>query len=404
MAKEQRPLLSFDLKAATVSSKNTSIDPRSIPKAFEFTRCKHYQPIGGGPFAPEPFHVLNGEDGPPNKSHADALECVGSDYDQYTDSNGPCDACFRVMCHNPPTGDKTRRARITELRKNGPSLIGVNGHLERMNAWIHLSGAVLFFAFATARPLILDTASIAGILSTITSAVVMVTFLVSTGYHALGTIGRLAPIMRTLDHGAIYVALACATVTDTAVTTFDFKDVPWQTPVDAIGVAALLLAFFCYRRVVLPPSETVVAWGSCKLGLFRLQHADKDHSALRSSGYVILSFGFISLIPATFQNLTYDMARVLIIGNTISVLLLVGGLLLDNVLVWPDVWYQSGRVPSTICHSKEMGCICTSHAWWHLLSLFSVVALTAGREIVIAHTLEGRAGSGSWSSGNIRFF
>ena len=156
-----------------------------------------------------------------------------------------------------------------------------NGHLERARAWVLLIGAAMFFAFATFRSLTgLDTVSTAGILSGITSAVVMVTFLVSTAYHCLGTIGDMMPFLRMLDHGSIYIALACATVTDTAVVTIDFLGAPWQTISDALFVAALLLVFFSYRRIVLPPSETAVAWGSCKLGLFRLQVTAPDRQPL----------------------------------------------------------------------------------------------------------------------------
>ena len=359
--------------------------------AFAFAH--EYRVVQSAPFPPDPFNILQGENAPPQESYENAIRCIGSEDDQYSESYGALDACWRVLFSNPPTGDAARRKRVRDMRLQN-SLIGVNGHLERANAWIHLTGAALFLVFATARPLFLNTVSVAGALSGITSAVVMITFLVSTAYHALGTLDALMPILRTLDHGSIYVALAVATVTDTAVVTLDFRNVPWQTISDAIFVAALLLVFFSYRRIVLPASATVVAWGSCKLGLFRLSHADKEHSAMRSSGYVILSFGFISLIPATVQNLSYEMAVILLVCNATSLLLLIGGLLLDNALVWPDSMYEEGKLPSCICHSKTFcnGILCNSHAIWHALSLLSVIILTTGREIVISATEETRVG------------
>ena len=399
---EGLPLLSLDLNPG-FSTRTGKPKPGAVAFAFaQPASCGHpgYQQIGGGPFQSPPFPLLKGKSAPPLSSHEKALQSIGSEEDQYTEQYNACDACTRVLFHNPPTGDAARRARVTAMRiKN--SLIGVNGHLERTNSWIHLIGALLFGIFAAIRsPVGLDVTSTSGVLSGITSAVIMVTFLVSTAYHTLGTIGDIMPFLRMLDHGAIYVALSVATVTDTAVVTMDFLNAPWQTVVDAIGVAAVLLVFFSYRRLVLPPSETIVAWGSCKLGLFRLQHADKDHSALRSSGYVILSFGFISLLPAAVHNLPYEMAAVLIACNGTSLLLLIAGLLLDNVLVWPDTLYEKGTLPSGICNSKKYGCLCNSHAIWHALSLFSVFLLTLGREIVITNTLPGRFGSPEWKGGD----
>ena len=391
--KESIPLLALDLTG-------TKRKPGAAAFAFaEPNKVCSIGTISGGPFPPEPFPLLQGESAPPQSSHKDALECLGTEDDQYTENQDGCDACVRVLCYNPPRGDKARRARIAAKRAAN-SYLGVNGHLERACAWIHVLGAVIFLVFATLRPITgFDITSTAGVLSGITAGVMMATFLISAAYHTVGTIGDLMPILRMMDHGIIYIALACATVTDTAVVTIDFLDVPWQTIADVMGVAFLLLFFFSYRRLVLPPSETVVAWGSCKLGLFRLQHGDKEHSALRSSGYVILSFGFICLLPAAVHNLPYELAVVLIICNTTSLAMLVAGLLLDNVLVWPDLWYQRGTLPSVKCHSTELGCICTSHAFWHLLSLMSVVLLTIGREICIANTLEGRYGSPAWKGG-----
>ena len=369
---------------------------KTVP-AFAFARdfAREYTIVNAAPLPPEPFHLLQGEGAAPKSSHEEAMRCVGTDDDQYTKNDGALDALLRVLFYNPPMGSEKDRERISASRMKY-SYLGPNGHLERANAWIHLVGALLFLVFATIRPLFLNTISTAGILSSITSAVVMLTFFVSTAYHSLGTLNGLMPLLRTLDHSSIYIALALATVTDTAVVTMDFKDVPWQTIFDVVVVAVLLLAFFSYRRIVLPASQTVIAWGSCKTGLFRLSHADNEHSALRSSGYVILSFGFISLIPTAIQNLSYDMAVVLLICNGASLIMLIAGLLLDNALVWPDKMYQNGKTPSCTCHSKRAGCICNSHAIWHLLSLVSVIVLTSGREVVILFTLEDRYGGKNW--------
>jgi len=372
--RETLPLLALDLRQALA---DRDINPHTFnsadkpgARAFSFVSepANTNNSVASGPFPPEPFPLLRGASAPPKVSPDNAISRIGTEDDQYSVDATPCDACTRVLCWNPPSGDANTLARVTKHRQDN-SLLGINGHLERSCAWTHLLGAIIFLIFATLRPLVgFDVTSTAGILSGITAAILMMTFLVSTTYHTLGTIGDLMPLLRMLDHGSIYIALACAAVTDTAVVTIDFLGVPWQTIVDAVGVAVLLLAFFSYRRLVLPPSETIIAWGSCKLGLFRLAHADKNHSALRSSGYVVLSFGFIALIPAAVNNLPHDMAVVLISCNVVSLLLLVGGLVLDNVLLWPDTWYMEGRLstpkgrlPSLRCHNTELGCIFTSN-------------------------------------------
>jgi hypothetical protein len=175
------------------------------------------------------------------------------------------------------------------------------------------------------------------------------------------------------------------------VVTLDFNDVPWQTTLDSVFVAVVVLCFFMYRRLVLPPEDTETAWGDCRLGLFRLSHADFEYSALRSSSYITLSFGFISLVPAALRNLPPLASGTLIVCNGISLTLLITGLLLDNVLIWPDKLYADAakrrtQKPGLLCHNTKCGCMMTAHAWWHVFSLASVLVLTIGREIAIEAT------------------
>lgn len=344
-----------------------------------------------------PLPELRGADAPPlvqpgrGGEWLEWLECEEVADEAY--STDLRSACIRVLCWNPPRVDRGGgRARV-EMQRRKFSFLGVTGHIERMNAFTHLFGTLLFLVFASVRPATaLDSASTAGKISTATSYLVALTFLVSTCFHTLGTVRWLAPIMRTFDHGAIDVALAAASTADLAVVTLGFADVPWQTVADAVCVAVVILAFFVYRRAVLPASATELEWGDCALGLFRRQHADFEHSALRSASYVTLSFGFLTVIPAAFANLTHFAAVSLVVANGTALLLLIAGLLLDNVLVWPDVIYNDarkrrGQKPWLFCHSTQCGCIVTSHAIWHVFTLVSVVLQTVGREIAIAETL-----------------
>ena len=343
-----------------------------------------------------PFPELRGADGPPlvqprpgDKPGEEGLECIGSDGDQY--STNWYDACWRVLISNPPKGNAERVARIRKSRTL--SFLGQKGHIERASAWTHLLGAFGFLLFALVRPATdLDSTSASGRLSTYTCAVLAITFAVSTGYHTLGTTRWLAPVARMFDHGAIDVALAVACTTDTSVVTLDFHDVPWQTIVDQCFVAVVILCFFVYRRLVLPAEDTEIGWGDCRLGLFRVSHADYEYSALRSSSYIVLAFGFISIIPTAVRNLTPTASYTLIVCNGVSLLLLMAGMFLDNVMMWPDILYEDAfkrrlQKPSWTCHNTGCGCIMTSHALWHVFSLVSVVTLTVGREVAISETV-----------------
>ena len=354
-------------------------------------------PSGGLPFVPlrtgaAPFTKL--DSAAPRRQMVDwasneNLICVESDDNAYTTEWW--DACFRVLLWNPPRGDVTRRARIATRRRDF-SLLGVTGHLERASAWVHLVGGVGFLTYAALRPAMgLDAASISGRLSVATSILIAVTFGVSVAFHTLGTVSWLAPTMRLFDHASIDICIAVAALTDMSIVTLDLRDVPWQTVADSIGVALVILCFFAYRRIVLPPEATQLTWGSCALGLFRLQHADFEYSPLRSASYVCLSFGFIQLLPAAWANLSYSASSTLVLCNAISLGLLIAGLLIDNLLIWPDVLLQDeakrlGKKPALLCYSTGCGCVMNSHGWWHVFSLVSVVVMTFGREVAIAAT------------------
>tara|TARA_Y100000748_G_scaffold153974_1_gene128781 strand:+ start:120 stop:1277 length:1158 start_codon:yes stop_codon:yes gene_type:complete len=324
----------------------------------------------------------------------DGLEMVGRAEDQYSvDQVG--EACWRVLCFNPPRGKTDAiKASIAKMRREF-SLLGENGHIERANAATHLLGAVLFAIFAAVRaPSGLDSSSTTGQLCTVSSVLVVVVMAVSTAYHTLSTVRELSPWVRMGDHGAIYISLGVATTTDAAIATLNFEDVPWQCMLDGALVAAVLLAFFLFRRMVLDPSWTEIGWGSCRMGLFRYQHSDFAYGATRSAGYLILSTTPVLISGTAHRNLESDAFLAVFLANTVSLGLLIAGLLLDNVLIWPDSLYaklaerrgvkEALKPPWCIpMHSQRIGCICSSHSLWHVLSLIAVIVQTAGREYAL---------------------
>ena len=385
-------------------------------------------PHGGPAFLPL---KLGGTGIAPSGAADQPIKCIESEEDQFTVFNA-WEAFRRVLCHNPPQSkDPATVARI-RARRSLPmpegSLLGPDGHIERMNAWTHIVGVLIFAIFSFVRPATaLDSESTAGVLSAVSSAIIVVTFGVSVLYHTLGTVRSLSPFMRMLDHSAIYVSLAAATTTDLAVVTLDFKEVPWQCSWDSVIVAGFLLAFFSYRRLVLPSEYTEIAWGSCRMGLFRFFHSDYSHSSFRSTGYLLLSLGFVQLLPVAVRNLDPVSAAAIVSCNSVGLALLIAGLILDNVLLWPDVlfearafvrggsrWMQRKKKQTLLlCYNRSCGCVFTAHAWcaacpapaqpllltlplpgrWHVCTLLSVLTLTVGREVAIARTLELRAGT-----------
>lgn len=63
-----------------------------------------------------------------------------------------------------------------------------------------------------------------------------------------------------------------------------------------------------------------------------------------------------------------------------SLLVVIGGMLLDNVAGWPDVkWHRSKE--GVCCTSfPYLGCALTSHGIWHILALVGSVLAAVARE------------------------
>ena len=360
-----------------------AVDTRIRPRPFEgFGRRS------GARLATQPIEEA-AEQSVPRRNNIKCRETPDDSYSLYLseDTNlacALCNVCTSVLCWNKHN---------TELRSPQlqTSLFGEHGHLERASAWTHVLGALGFLAFSIARPLTdFDTTSLPAQLSAASSAVTIVVFVVSTCYHVFGPIREFTGWLRVSDHGAIYVGLAVASVADVAIATRGFENIQWQTVADPIFVAATLACYFIYRRAVLPQSQTELAWGECALGLWRFQHSDFEHGALRSAGYATLSFCFLLLVPTMYANLADSSAATMLGCNGAAVGLLVLGLLWDNVLIWPDRMYEyryyhflsTDDIP---CHSKSLGCIMSSHALWHVATILSILVLTIGREVVIHH-------------------
>lgn len=347
---------------------------------FYLTTMKHLPFVAlprldvGSQLPPHPV-VNNAEE----QDADDGLQCMLTDSDQYTVEDSR--ACFRVLWKNEP------KTKLIATMRELDSILGANGHLERANAYTHLLAAVAFFVFGICRCIFFEWDSTSSVLSGTATFVAVLVFATSTCFHVYSSVPDLSYKLRVLDHSAIYISFAVANLCDVSIVTHDFHNVPWQSIADPIFAALVLMIFFLYRRVVLPRSATEISYGSCSLGLFRFQHSDLDHGALRSSGYATLSFSFLLSISLAFKNLQYDAAEVLAACNGSALVVLVAALLLDNVIIFPDRLYEKrfkqGLPPNLWMHNKRCGCVMSSHAIWHVLAVASIVILTTGREVVI---------------------
>ena len=375
-------------------------------------RGRHFAPLRVGDPVVDGDHSHNlprfgGEEYAPRLVAEGDLQCMPSEEQDEADGDAETvdnqfrikrawEACFRTLWHNAPPpapDDRYYWARLAH------SMLGPYGHIERANAWTHVVGALAFALFSFLRAAMrgtFDSDSASGQLSAVSAAATVVTFAISTAYHSFAGVRTLSPAFRMLDHGIILTALAIASAADACVATLNFVGVQWQTVAEPFFVAAVLLVFFSYRRTVLDVEQTELAWGNCQIGLFRFMHTDLDSSSFRTSGYVAIGFLFVQLVPVTFANLRNDLAVVSVVANLVGLLLLTGGLVLDNIAIVPDLWYQrraqrpsagKGEGPFDLWfHNRKCGCLCTAHAFWHVAALLATVVQAVGREYVISNT------------------
>lgn len=122
--------------------------------------------------------------------------------------------------------------------------------------------------------------------------------------------------------------------------------------------------------------------------MYRFNHNDLEHAGLRIAGVSGITYTWIQFAPAVFTNLSPDVATVWIASITLSTMLIASGALFDTLFL-PEAAISNGQDTClgglcTACSSKQLGCVMTSHAWWHVLSFSSVALLTFSREYGIS--------------------
>lgn len=293
--------------------------------------------------------------------------------------------CYRVTCVN----------RVRGRRFEG-SMLGPTGHIERMNVWTHLLGALLYLIYIVVRVLLpgAERETLSNTLVTVDSTCITVTFLVSSAYHVASANRYWSAVFRIGDYGGIYLGIASGYMADLSLSTLNLRDVPWQSVADLWFAMAAMVLFFVVRRVQLPVEKTRLAYlkDRCSLGLARSTNVDLEHSSLRAAAGVAMAFSWILAMPGGVSTLESDCSAVFVLSHVIGTLILVFGMALDNVLLYPDKWLKKkGERPGPcVCYSDREGCgggwIMTSHAFWHIIAILSIVSTSAGMEYVIVNS------------------
>ena len=310
-------------------------------------------------------------------SEAVEKKCKRADddeHDQYTVRPGRS-MCWAVLCRND-TG-----------RKHPGSLLGDYGHVERLAAWLHLVAGLGFLVYAIVRPLaITQEHTIAEALVTSAVASVAFAFLSSTVYHVTAPSKALAVWTRQLDFLGIYVALGVGCVADFAIATRGFSNVSILSVADGPLACTATALFFLVRRAMTSSDDTWSTFlGGCTLtfGLMRRGHLDLDHTGARQSTSFLLAISYFVTIPSLYNNFGTQNATTILLLELGCLALLVVGMFVDNLVVFPDKALSEGRGPKfLVC--RPCGCIGTSHSIWHLFSVAAAIKGACSREFALS--------------------
>ena len=293
--------------------------------------------------------------------------------DQYSVAPGK-NVCFAVLFKND-TG-----------RKHPGSLLGDYGHAERLSAWVHLVAGVGFLIYCIVRPLAITTEhTMAETLTTVAAGGVAFAFVSSTIYHSTAPSKTLTVWTRQLDFVGIYSARALGSLADFAIATRSFQNVNILSVLDGPLACVLVGIFFISRRALLDTDATWSTYlGGCTLnfGLMRRGHLDLDHTGARQATSFLLAISYFTTVPSLYSNFGSTDATTVFVLELACLLLLVIGMVVDNVWVFPDDALAAGTGPKfLVC--KSCGCIGTAHSIWHVLSVIAAVKGAGSREFAL---------------------
>ena len=273
------------------------------------------------------------------------------------------------------------------------TLLGPTGHYERLSFWTHIGGAAIFVAYAIVRhTLARDEGTVEGDLTTAAGWTIAAVFLTSSVYHATAPDAHFAMVTRVLDYIAIYIGITVSTTADIAVATRGFSNVPYETIADLPLATALLVAFFVWRRWMLPIDETWTEHqrkGNKKLdgcslclGLFSRGHCDGAHIHARQATSLLIFANFFMSAPTAFALLGSGVASVVLVLQVLGFVLVTFGMAIDRVLEFPDGLLLEQEDTCFACPSS-CGGVMNSHAVWHIIAVLSAMCTVFSREFAL---------------------
>jgi hypothetical protein len=319
-------------------------------------------------------------------THIEKFPDVHRKFDSYEIECGSGSICRRFGSIFYAVAIKNKRQ--SSEQKLIESLIGPTGHVERANVWTHLLAALLYIIYSSVRfatPMG-QTNTVSSYLAHVSYSFFIATFVLSSVYHVCSANMFWSAVTRLGDYLGIYTGIAFGTLSDLAIVANNLEGLGWISVLDVFIGAFLITLFFGVRRCTVTVKDTRLAYmpKKCDLGLSRSTNVDLEHSALRAASGTAMSFSWLLVAPLAFQTLEEDCAWVFVGSRILGQLLLIGGMLLDNYVVYPDAWFENDKEPTRcVCKSKSKGCIITSHALWHIIALLSTVVSSIGSEYVI---------------------
>lgn len=304
---------------------------------------------------------------------------------------------YTVMCRGCCTKktNEVYMVQATKTQRMWSPLFGW-GHFETFNAWSHLIGFVAFVLYAILRHALFYQSSVSFAWATGAAASTAVTFLSSVVYHCTTPDMHISMLTRQLDFVAVYVSIAVCSVADLAAVTRGFVNVPIVSIVDVPIAATVLALFFAFRRHELSANDTwTKGYTECRLGagggLMRCWHSDKDHTPLRQAGSFAIASFYFTVTPAVLQS---SLDAAIVLGLQVgAMVVVVGGMLLDNVAEWPDYALHKRKNTDGMCCTSFpfLGCVLTSHGLWHILAILAAVMTSAAREWAVFSHAKGDA-------------
>ena len=326
-----------------------------------------------------------------NKAIVDPLDLV----DQYAvgDPKNPqkgISRFFELLYGVAIRNDVSSRPGATSL------LLGPFGHYERLSFWTHFLGALVFVVYAIMRHILVDDhATTQGALTTASGWTIAGVFLTSSMYHATSPDAEFTVVTRVLDYAAIYIGLTVSTTADIAVATAGFKNVPFETIADLPIACTILIAFFVWRRWLLPIEAT---WYdhrhmghqkrptcSISIGLFSRGHSDLTHAHARQATSLLIFGNFFMSVPAAYALLGSYVASVVLTLQVLGFVLVLGGMAIDRVLEFPDGRLIEGEDTCFAC-TNTCGAVLSSHALWHIVAVASAGCTVLSREFALSQT------------------